>query len=539
MCGIFFCLYKTGFFTESQLLDYFNKIKHRGPDFTSTVNLKTGFTFPDDSNESDCSIFIGFHRLAIVDTSTNANPMLHEDNVYLSCNGEIFNYKHLIEKYELKVNTKSDCEVILQYYRKYPESFAEFIKELDGDFAFILYDHANKLLFVSRDNIGVRPLFENYTNNFLMYASEAKALPQGVNLKPVEPGWITTHYFKIPHKLSDVKWANRNYNLHVESIVAQNVIRELLISAVKKRLPCDRPVGFLLSGGLDSSLIASIANELVNGKITTFSIGLQDSTDIVAARKVAKYLDSIHHEVIITTNDIISALPNVIHNNETYDVTTTRASIPMYLLSKYISEKTDIKVLFSGEGSDELFGGYLYFHNTPTLEAFKKETHRLINDLYLFDVLRADRSVSAWGLELRVPFLDFDFVTFVLNIDPMYKIPRKRIEKEILRKAFTNYLPKSILYRQKEAFSDGIGYNSVTTLKSFAEKSNTDINSIMPYHSCAIPLTFEEKLYYSIFHKDYGESVNLYTPYYWMPKWTENVTDPSATVLKMHNKNII
>ncbi len=350
--------------------------------------------------------------------------------------------------------------------------------------------------------------------------------------------------------------------LNVPYSPAQNIVRELFTEAVRKRLVADRPIGFLVSGGLDSSLVASVAQRLLGKRITTFSIGLPNSPDLLAARKVATYLNSDHHEVVITVNDILKALPDVIYHDESYDITTIRASIPMYLISKYIRANTDIKVIFSGEGADELLGGYLYFHKAPTPQAFQDETMRLMQDLYQYDVLRGDRTTSAWGLEIRVPFLDADFHSFVSNLDPAHKMPQDahtiefaerfgyfsraaarrpkyKIEKAILRHAFAGYLPDEILHRQKEAFSDGVGYSSVAALKKLAadtaEQRAGRCLELVP--NTAHPVTEEAQLYYLLFREHYSDRPGLHTGYYWMPSWHGDVTDPSATVLESHDAN--
>jgi asparagine synthase (glutamine-hydrolysing) len=524
MCGIFF-YYQRDELTQSQietLKTFFQKIQHRGPDCTTSSILKSNYG----------QGFIGFHRLAIIDPTPQTNPYLYDNEVYLTCNGEIYNYKYLITKYNLPVKTGSDCEVILQLYLHYPELWPEILKELDGVFAFILYDNKNGKIIAGRDRFGVRPMFLSITDNTVSFSSEGKGIPNEGG-QPFKPG----HYLSMD--LSDwsfnfVKWFTWGNYFPVTFEISQKIVKELFIEGVKKRLISDRPIGFLVSGGLDSSLVASIASQFLP-KITTFSIGLPGSPDLEAARKVAEYLNSDHHEIIISTQDIIDALPNVIYHNESYDTTTTRASIPMYLLAKYIRKNTDIKVIFSGEGADELFGGYLYFHKAPTFDHFQKETHYLLEELYKYDLLRGDRTTAAWGLELRVPFLDASLVSFVAMLDPSHKMPSKHsIEKELLRSAFTGYLPECILYRQKEAFSDGVGYNSVKSLKEWAEQFEY---SLQPHITGAKPITMESKLYYKLFTDRYAKNLGLYTEYYWMPKWYEGITDPSATVLDVHNKS--
>lgn len=535
MCGIFAYIQRGNFSDEDLKIinKYFARIKHRGPDHTSSVTL----------NKFGYAVFLGFHRLAIIDTSPETNRLLQDDNVYLVCNGEIYNYHYLIEKYHLPVCTGSDCEVILQLYNHYPQQWPEILEELDGVFAFVLYDHNTGAIFASRDRFGVRPMFEGISSTALAFASEGKAIPL-VTVRPYPPGQLKiinlseseTRQQWITQRQSWIKsgaYFNTNY------VTAQTVIRKLFIEAVRKRLVADRPIGFLVSGGLDSSLLAAVAQRLLGKKVTTFSIGLPGSPDLIAAAKVAAFLGSDHHEVIISTEEIIKALPKVVYHNESYDITTTRASIPMYLLCKYIREETDIKVIFSGEGADELLGGYLYFHKAPSHQAFQGETERLMKELYKYDLVRGDRTVSAWGLEIRVPFLDADLVNFVTHLDPAHKMPQAgSIEKAIIRGAFDDYLPDSILHRQKEAFSDGIGYNSVSALKQYAAQ-NTTVKDVLPndllFFQTAQPKTDEARLYYSLFTNHYSDRPGLYTQYYWMPMWHEDVDDPSATVLDTHD----
>lgn len=522
MCGIF-AYFQKGFLSPEkvqELQEYFSTIQHRGPDNTNTTIVST----------NGYSAFIGFHRLAIIDPSAKSDGVLHDDGVYLVCNGEIYNYQYLIQKYQLQVTTGSDCEVILQLYRKFPTRMSELMNELDGVFAFVLYDKNTHTLVVGRDRIGVRPIFQAESMASLTFASEGKAVPSNT-AEPFSPGYMvtvnlldwTSHY---------TKWYKPTPIFRTPLDTAQTVVRELFISAVRKRLVADRPVGFLVSGGLDSSLVASVATRLLGKPITTFSIGLAESPDLLAARKVAQFLNSNHHEIIISTDDVIDALPKVVKQIESYDITTIRASIPMYLISQYIREKTDIKVIFSGEGADELFGGYLYFHKAPGYTEFQQDTVRLLEELYKYDVLRSDRTTAVWGLELRVPFLDADLLSFVSALDPAHKMPTpERMEKAILRQAFDGFLPNDILWRVKEAFSDAVGVSSVRRLKEYSEQhAPTTVN--VPDH-CAVPHTAEARYYYKLFSKYYNDRELLHTEKYWMPSW-HDVTDPSATVLSVH-----
>jgi asparagine synthase (glutamine-hydrolysing) len=525
MCGIFASI------SQNQPLEdlkaRFQKIAHRGPDGSYYEYL-------------DNRIFLGFHRLAIMGLTQNENKILSKNGVYLLCNGEIYNHRYFADKYILTLETESDCEVILQLYLENVKIFADdptiisridylqdAVRSLDGDFAFIIWDSVNEVLVAARDRIGVRPLFTYTDKNCIEFASEEKALLDSSKVTQFEPGSLLycLHHGSLQYSKT-IKWWSRPQVSRIDYESAKLFVQTLLINSVRKRLISHRPVGFLLSGGLDSSLVASIASKFV--KVTTFSIGYESSSDLIAARKVAKYLDSVHHEVILTDDDIKSSLNDLIKTLGCYDVTTIRASMPMYILSKYISEKTDIKVLFSGEGSDELFAGYLYLHKFTTLFDLQKELESLIDNLQYFDVRRADRTTARWGLELRVPFLDADLVEFVMALHPHVKMGKTRMEKLVLRDAFVGWLPDEILYRKKEAFSDGVGSRSVELLKQMAEDY-----SYFPVRSSTIyatPVTNEAKMYYSIFKDHYRYFNDTFS--YWMPKWSPEVKhDPSATFL--------
>lgn len=524
MCGIFAYFNKQPDENTVKLAkESRDVIKYRGPDHSSYETLY----------RNGIMISLAFHRLAIIDTSEKSDSMLHDGGVYLTCNGEIYNYKFLIKKYSLDMHTGSDCEVILQLYRRDPGLFPDILQELDGVFAFVLVDYERGQVIAARDRLGVRPLFiGESTGTAIGFASEGKALKLLQNSEQFTPGQCL--FFDMNDwSTRVVRWFHLEGHLNMDYKVSQNIVRELLVAGVRKRLMSDRPIGFLLSGGLDSSLVASIASRHLAEPITTFSIGLPGSPDLIAAKKVAQYLNSIHHEIVVSTQDILAALPKVVFHDETYDITTIRASIPMYLLAKYIRERTDIKVIFSGEGSDELFGGYLYFHKAPSPQEFQAETHRLLRELYKFDLLRGDRTTAAWGLEIRVPFLDAALLSVVAQMEPTLKMPREGVEKALLRDAFKGYLPDEILCRQKEAFSDGVGYSSVASLKSRAEKEHSELKSHPP-KGVAHPHTPESNMYWHLF-KDHYTHPGLHTEYYWMPRWHHNVTDPSATVLGVHS----
>lgn len=498
MCGIFAVISENPKYRKSPE----NTLAHRGPDDTMSIQI------------GNC--YMEFWRLAINGlTDEGMQPMQFRDS-YMVCNGEIYNYIELGGK-----KSQSDCAII--------QPMIEFcglmntLKSINGDFAFVWSD-GNKF-YAARDQVGVRPLFYTHLpGGGMAFASEAKALIHfDTCVHHFPPGYFydsefddffcyAPMYYVHPPKYNN-DWIESSLTIH-----------DKLIDAVKLRFETtDRPVGFFLSGGLDSSIIAAIGANLSKEPIRTFSIGFEgcDSPDLIAARKVAKHIGSRHTEVKFTLEEGINALNDVIYHLETYDTTTIRASVPMYLLSKYIAEKTNIRVILSGEGSDELFGGYLYFHSAPDVDSFTKETNRLLRDVYLFDVLRADRCTSAHGLELRVPFFDPDFIEYVMDgFASHMKMPSDEfMEKEILRSAFSSYLPEEIIRRQKNGMSDAVGYNWVDGIKEYAKSKGFYFLSKNP----------EEAMYKDIFKKHgYPESLVLYK---WMPKWTPGATDPSARYL--------
>ena len=500
MCGIFAVISDN----QKDLKGPTNKLHHRGPDDYSVSRL------------GKC--YMEFWRLAINGTTefSGTQPMFYRNSVMV-CNGEVYNHLELGN-----TEGQSDCEIIQPMIEL--EGISRAVELINGDFAFVWSD--GDRFYAARDRVGVRPLFFVHLDSGMAFASEAKALlhfKKPINHFP--PGHIydseldeficyaKMYYPKPPRYIND------------RADVMEN-IHNKLVEAVKLRFETtERPVGFFLSGGLDSSIIAAIGASLSDDPIHTFSIGFEgsDSPDLIAARKVAEHIGSIHKEVTFTLKEGLEAIKDVIWHLETYDVTTIRASVPMYLLSKYISENTDIKVILSGEGSDELFGGYLYFHSAPSVDAFAKESNRLLRDVNLFDVLRADRCTAAHGLELRVPFFDPDFIEYVMDgFSPEIKADHEQIEKAILRHSFVEYLPEEILMRQKNGMSDAVGYNWVNGIKNYAKGD-------FIYNLTRDP---EETMYKSIFH-GHGYPDDLYL-YKWMPRWT-NSTDPSARYLNEFN----
>jgi len=521
MCGIW------GYISSSCQNDkYFDNIEHRGPDFKNLIKF----------NYNQYEVGLGFHRLAIIDLEHGIQPFFYEyengEKVYLLCNGEIYNYKYLIEKYNL--DTQSDCEVILKMFLK-NKNIYEIIEELDGEFSFVLlkFRESNIDIYYGRDRFGIRPLFYRSDDTGFYFSSELKGLENGKG-KQVEPRKVYYNNLKEEQEYTYYFIGNQ---LDFNNNIYKN-IRDILVKSVEDRMQSERPLGALLSGGLDSSLICGIASKILKEKrerLTTFSIGMdKDSPDIINARKVAEYINSIHHEIIIPVDEWLNNLNNVIRQIETYDITTIRASTGQYLISKWIKENTDIKVILNGDGSDELTSGYIYFYNAPDEDESHTENLRLLNQIHYYDVLRVDRGISAFGLESRVPFLSHKFVDLYLNCDKNLRNPIKgeRIEKWLLRKSFQNekLIPDEILWRQKEAFSDGCS----SLKKSWYEYIQEHIETIVTNEEYEIYKNFPSKeayYYYKKFKEYYPESeLNVI---YWQPKYTkEHGGDPSARKLK-------
>ena len=480
---------------------------------------------PDSGNLiiKDKSI-IGFRRLAINDLSESGNQPIISDNLQTSlvCNGEIYNHKQLQEEYKITCKSSSDCEVISHLYNKL--GFFETIKLLDGDFAIIISD--GDMVHFARDRVGVRPLFTGKTKEgFLAIASLAKSLLSFCDdVKQLPPSMVS-------YNRKTKEFIRNSYVYNIKCIHPEQEcsdIKNILIESVKKRLLSDRPIGCLLSGGLDSSLITSILCKLLgSNNVRTYSIGMEGSCDLKYAQIVAKYLNTNHTEVLFTPEEGIAAIPEVIHSLETYDITTIRASVGMYILSKYIKNNTTDKVIFSGEGSDELLCGYLYFHNSPTPSSASDESLRLIKDLYKYDVLRADRTTACHGLELRVPFLDRDFLDLSTSLTGNQKTPLFGYEKHVLRKAFNgDYLPEQVLWRRKTAFSDGISPIGKSWYQIIQEYVETQITPD-EWNKNKDKFPSKEAYWYKKIFDNYFPTFKNPIDYYWMPKWTD-ATDPSA-----------
>lgn len=456
-----------------KVLEMAKTVRHRGPDWSGIY--------------CDTNVILAHERLAIVDPQSGGQPLYSEDrNVILAVNGEIYNHMEIRKGFpEYPFQTKSDCEVILALYK---QKGAKFIEDLNGIFAFALYDKENDCYLIARDHMGIIPLYMGWDKfgNFYV-ASELKAL-EGVCSKIQE--FLPGHFIYSKESTELQKWYKRDWTEYqnVEDNAADiPELRKALEESVHRQLMSDVPYGVLLSGGLDSSIISAITKKFASKRIESndtqaawypqlhsFAVGLVGSPDLAAARKVADHIGSVHHEINFSVQEGLDAIKDVIYHLETYDVTTIRASTPMYLLARVI-KSMGIKMVLSGEGADELFGGYLYFHKAPNAKAFHEETVRKLSKLHLYDCLRANKSLAAWGIEGRVPFLDKEFMDVAMRLNPEAKMAKDgKMEKWILRKAFEDYLPESIVWRQKEQFSDGVGYGWIDTLKATAETKVSD-----------------------------------------------------------------
>ena len=531
MCGIFFIKKRKNVSDDEVYLE-FEKSKNRG-----------GIP-PDDTQFYEIGeYYLGFHRLSINGLNTESNQPFFKNGTYVICNGEIYNYKELYSYIGIKPLTNSDCEIIIDLYQLYPIDY--FINLLDGVFSFIIYDTYKNLVIIGRDPFGVRPLY--YSHDYNNFSSELKQIHNLTNEKISQfpPGHLLiktnkknkTNVLNKYHTLSQyyMPLCAQFKNFLDEINYYKSLIRGTLINSVKKRLLSDRPIACLLSGGLDSSLITSIVVNLLKNKtknkLETFSIGLPGSTDLIYAKKVANYLDTKHTEIILTEDDFFNAIPEVIEKIESYDTTTVRASVGNYLISKYISQNSDAKVIFNGDGSDELTGGYLYLHKAPNTLLFDFEVKNLLQNIHYFDILRSDKSISSCGLEPRTPFLDKTFVNTYLSIPLFYRKPEGDIiEKKLLRDSFIEFLPTDVLYRKKEAFSDGVSGHDRSWYQVITEKlHNIDIPIFEYNQEYLIPKTKEQMYYRYLFEQKYPKRENI-IPYFWMPKWS-NTTDPSARTL--------
>ena len=553
MCGIVcaFNLRGDKDLIRSNVLEMAQKVRHRGPDWSGIYS-------------SDNAI-LAHERLAIVDPTSGKQPIISEDGLkVIAVNGEIYNHKNLKNRFAADYNfrTESDCEVILALYEK---KGINFLNDLNGIFAFALYDSSNDKYLIARDHMGIIPLYMGWDKDDIFYiSSELKSL-EGVcdKIELFPPG----HYLESS-SMNLIKWYNPewvSYEHVKDSETSIKAIHDSLSAAVKRQLMSDVPYGVLLSGGLDSSITSALAKKFASKRIESndkqdawypqlhsFSVGLKDAPDLKAARIVADHIGTIHHEINFTVQEGIDAIRDVIYHLETYDITTIRASTPMYLIARAI-KSLGIKMVLSGEGADELFGGYLYFHKAPNAKEFHEETVRKLDKLHQYDCLRANKSLAAWGIEGRVPFLDKEFIDVAMNINPEDKmIKNGRIEKWVLREAFKDYLPESVLWRQKEQFSDGVGYSWIDSLKDLVSKEVSDHNlenasKIYPINT---PRNKEEYYYRSIFNNHFPSdasamsvpsvpSVACSTPQ--ALEWDEafkNMNDPSGrSISNIHNKS--
>ena len=476
------------------------KIRHRGPDWSGIY--------------CGGSAILAHERLSIVDPESGGQPLFSPDRKQiLAVNGEIYNHQDIRRRYagHYDFQTGSDCEVILALYR---EKGIDFLEDLSGIFAFVLYDEERDEFLIARDPIGVIPLYIGYDDNGMVYvASELKALEgQCERYEPFLPG----HYYwsKQPGMQRYYRRDWMQYDAVKDNDASVEAIRDALESAVKRQLMSDVPYGVLLSGGLDSSVISAIAEKYSEMRIEddsqtkaywprlhSFAVGLKGAPDLETARLVADHIGTVHHEINYTIQEGLDAIRDVIYYIETYDVTTVRASTPMYLLARVI-KSMGIKMVLSGEGADEIFGGYLYFHKAPTAKDFHEETVRKLSKLHLYDCLRANKSLSAWGVEGRVPFLDKEFLDVAMRTNPKAKMcPGQTIEKKIVREAFAELLPEEVAWRQKEQFSDGVGYSWIDTLKAITAAAVTDEDMAHAAERFPInpPKNKEEYYYRSIF----------------------------------------
>tara|TARA_B100001059_G_scaffold231007_1_gene266099 strand:- start:225 stop:1973 length:1749 start_codon:yes stop_codon:yes gene_type:complete len=561
MCGIFSILNNR--YDEDKLYFNFKKGIARGPENSKFIHI------------NNKNIWFGFHRLAINGyKDENAEQPFNINGIHLICNGEIYNWKELYNTMGIKGRSNSDCEVIIYLYLKY--GIEQTLQMLDGVFAFVLYDEKARLVYVARDTYGIRPLFikniagtNKIANNVSTTVAIASELKQLVNLdnynniKQFTPGTYSkfgisqsdNQLFTYPENIPFSKIISfpRHFNTIIKTDDINNactLIKKSLMSAVEKRVRnTERNIACLLSGGLDSSLITALVNKLTPGrKISTWSIGMEGSEDLKYAKIVANHIGSKHHEIIVTEEDMLSCIETVIYNIESYDTTTVRASIGNWMISKYIKEQSDCKVVFNGDGSDEVCGGYLYFHHSPDSIEFDKECRKLLNQIHFFDVLRSDRSISSHGLEARTPFLDRHFVQSYMSINPNLRnhVFLDKCEKYLLRKAFDDgeLLPKEILWRTKEAFSDGVSSSKNSWFEvlqdhiknNIFEHSPNILESQQIYYRKNKPKTLEQLHYRMVFESKFRNMGDI-VPYFWMPNFVD-ATDASARTLNIYKEKM-
>ena len=536
MCGIL-ALIKTLKTNNSTKIDSILKsgepLSNRGPDNREVC-------------QNDDGVFV-FYRLSIMDVSDNGKQPFRIDNCTLVCNGEIYNFKELIKKYDLQCSSGSDCEVIIRLYLKLND-FYETVSLLDGVFAIVLLDKNKNKLFVARDRVGVRPLFfgiskekevviSSLVKSMLPLCSRNTQTGYVDNIHPIVPNTTMTYDLSSSEHNIEINiipkpvLSPQHLDFNLENSIKQ--VRDILYNSVKKRVNTDRPIACLLSGGLDSSIIAALLCKVLGSEnVRTYSIGMKGSTDLFYAQKVADFLKTQHSVVHFTEQEGLDSIPYVVETIESYDITTVRASVPMWLISKYISDNTDDKVIFSGEGADELFCGYLYFHNAPNNQELEYESKRLVNELYTYDVLRSDRTVSDCGLEFREPFLDKELLEFALNLPGEIKKPINGYEKYILRRAFEDILPKEVIWRRKEGFSDG---NSSLD-RAWKDIIGEHVDKIIDAYDSEQFMSKEQYYYVQLFNS-YFPGYNLILPP-WMPKWSGDLKDPSGRLIQAFDEKM-
>lgn len=536
MCGIWAILgaYKDKY---PDLLRFVKQLEARGPEYTAIKE------FPEHNAA------LGFTRLAINGLTPAGHQPFFQDGIWAVCNGELYNYKTLAERWSISLEEgTSDCAVLPFLARRL--TMTDLCRTLDGVFAFVLVDTTQDRLWVARDPYGVRPLFQGeLQDGTRMWSSELKGFDKEcVKVEPFPPGTWASYKLSTGVLLEQVKYhtvPHVKLAAFEDRGAARASLRASLLAAVNKRLLSDRPIGALLSGGVDSSLIAAIAaRELAKTgrRLHTFSIGMPGSTDLEYAQLVADHIGSIHHNVVVTPDDFLNAIPKVVRDIESYDITSVRASVGNWLIGKYIRDTTDIKVVFNGDGSDEIGGGYLYFYAAPSDEEFEAESERLLNEIHLFDVLRSDRSMAAHGLEARTPFLDKNVVATWRALPTAMRRPvrgfKDRVEKQVLREAFEadEYLPSSVLWRKKEAFSDGVSATHDSWYKrcqEFASIGGATLEQITAmtadWHNP--PKTQEAFYYRQLFEEMYGVQAAHIIPHMWLPRWIAGASDPSARTL--------
>lgn len=558
MCGIWALIgdqtYREKSDIPSEVRESVDTLSNRGPEGMKITKVK--------------NVFLGFCRLAINDVRPAGMQPMSYHGLHWVCNGEIYNWKELKSRHGLECSSDSDCSILGPLWERLGKNPIDFFRALDGVFALILYDETKDILVIGRDPYGIRPVFMGLrTNGNYAVGSEMKSLKDST-ITEILPGTYTFINTALnlhigTFKYHQIPWVkNQLYTSSHENGLenACSAVRESLQLAVRKRMMTDRPIAALLSGGVDSSLICALAQQELKRSgsgynLKTFSIGFEGSPDLLHARMVSEHIGSDHFEIKVTPDDFIQAIPDVIRAIESYDITTVRASIGNWLVSREIKRMTDCKVVFNGDGSDEVFGGYLYFFRSPNSEEFETESERLLTNIHKYDVLRSDRSISSHGLEPRTPFLDKQFVAVARSVDSLWRRPTVRknidqnlhelspegtpvIEKWILRKAFENtgLLPEAVLWRRKEAFSDGVSSVGKSWYSEIHDKVTINNNNLLDgKYTHLTPKTPEAIYYRNIFDNMYGKNYEKIISEFWMPKWSGETTDPSARTLSLYS----